>query len=70
MGAISDKTLGSDCLKLHLMLQKQSKFENNITWSAGLCSAYNICNGATLVIYRTTTSNFVVAHQVALQNKI
>ncbi len=44
--------------------------QNNVTWSAGLCSAYNICNGATLVIYRTTTSNFVVAHQVALQNKI
>lgn len=26
MGAISDKTLGSDCLKLHLMLKKQSKY--------------------------------------------
>ncbi len=26
MGAISDKTLGSGCLILHLMLEKQSKF--------------------------------------------
>lgn len=26
MGAISDKTLGSGCLILHLMLKKQSKY--------------------------------------------
>lgn len=70
MGAISDKTLGSDCLKLHLMLKNKASMQNNVTWSAGLCSAYNKRNGATLVIYRTTTSNFVVAHQVAVQNKI
>lgn len=52
------------------MLKNKASMQNNVTWSAGLCSAYNKRNGATLVIYRTTTSNFVVAHQVAVQNKI